>query len=251
VASAEAAYRLFSSKPGAYGVGLMERVENRSWAEARDLAEVAMTSGGWAYGSGTSGDGVEATEAYRRRLASVQLALHNQDNREQDLFESSDFFEFHGGLIAAVTSAAGVEPSAYVGDTSDPARPQVRTLAAEALRVFRSRVVNPKWLAGMQRHGYRGGLEMATTVDCLFGFAATAGLVTDWMFAATAGAFAIGAGREFLERSNPWALHAIAERLLEAGQRGMWTPQPGTLAALQSALLMSEAAIEEQVEGRS
>jgi cobaltochelatase CobN len=208
---------------------------------------VVVAWGAWAFGSNTS-EGVEAADAFRGRLATVELALHNRDNREQDLFDSSDQFEFHGGLVAAVASLSGEQPHAYVGDSSDPSRPDVRTLKGEALRVFRSRVVNPKWFAGIQRHGYRGGVEMVTTVDSLFGFSATAGIVTDWMFEAVAGKFALGAGREFLERTNPWALNAIAERLLEAQQRQLWAAKTETLDALRSVLLASEAAIEGPVE---
>jgi cobaltochelatase CobN len=264
VSAARATYRIFSAKPGAYGTGVRDRIESSSWTNVQNLAEVVLAWGGWAYGAGSQGglaaaaigspagslagsalaEGVEAQDIYRRRLAGVELALHGQDNREQDLFDSSDFFEFHGGLVAAIASVSGENPSAYFGDSSDPARPQVRTLQGEALRVFRSRVLNPKWLTGVQRHGYRGGVEMATTVDAVFGFAATAGIVTDWMFEAVAGTFAAGSGREFLERFNPWALNSIAERLLEAQQRGMWSAEPQTLESLRSVLLGSEAAIE-------
>jgi cobaltochelatase CobN len=265
-ASRRASYRVFSSKPGAYGTGAMDMIDNRSWRDTADLADVVIGWGGWAYGSGTphgsratgaskatdgstTADGVEATEAFRRQLAGVELALHNRDNREQDLLDSSDHFEYHGGLVAAVELLSGEQPRAYVGDSSDPTRPDVRTLKGEVLRVFRSRVINPKWLAGIQRHGYRGGLEMAATVDSLFGFAATAGIVTDWMFEAVAENYAMGVARKFLERSNPWALNAIAERLLEAEQRQLWTAKVETLEALRSVLLTSEAVIEEHAEG--
>jgi cobaltochelatase CobN len=256
-AARRASYRVFSSKPGAYGTGVMDRIENRSWRDKADLADTVLRWGGWAYparaadGVGAVGEAesADAADEFRRRLAGVELALHNQDNREQDLFDSSDYFEFHGGLVAAVESVAGVRPRAYVGDSSDPVRPQVRTLRGEALRVFRSRVVNPKWLAGIQRHGYRGGLEMASTVDSLFGFAATTGIVTDWMFEAVAESFATGQAREFLQRSNPWALNAIVERLLEAAQRQLWAAKPQTLDSLRGALLTSEATIEEHAEG--
>jgi cobaltochelatase CobN len=250
-AARRASYRVFSSKPGAYGTGVMDLIENRSWRDTHDLAEVVLAWGGWAYGSSaasgaavTDGTGVEAADAFRRRVAIVELALHNRDNREQDLFDSSDQFEYHGGLVAAVAFLSGEQPHAYVGDSSDPSRPDVRTLKGEALRVFRSRVVNPKWLAGIQRHGYRGGVEMATTVDSLFGFAATAGVVADWMFESVAEKFAMGTGREFLERTNPWALNAIAERLLESEQRQLWSAKTETLESLRSVLIASEAAIE-------
>lgn len=228
----------------------MELIETQSWRSADDLADVAMTWGGWAYGSGAS-EGTEATHALRRQLAGVELVVHNRDNQEQDLFDSSDQFEYQGSLIAAITALSGERPRAYVGDSSDPDHPAVRSLQGEALRVFRSRVVNPKWLAGVRRHGYRGGVEMAGTVDALYGFAATAGIVTDWMFESVAENFAMGTSRAFLEQSNPWALNAIAERLLEAEQRQLWAAKSETLEALRSVLLTSEAAIEEHAEGYS
>ena len=242
-----ASYRVFSAKPGAYGTGLMQLMDSSAWRDSSDLAQAVLVWGGWAY-SPQSSDGVEAVESFRRKLAGVDLVLHNQDNLEQDLFDSSDYFEFHGGLVAAVTSISNATPQAYVGDSSDPARPGVRTLQGEALRVYRSRVVNPKWLRAIQRHGYRGGLEMAATVDALFGFSATAGIVTDWMFEGIAESFAGGEGQRFLQRDNPWALNAIVERLLEAEQRRLWLPKPETLSRLRAALMASEAAIEEVAE---
>jgi cobaltochelatase CobN len=242
-----ASYRVFSSKPGAYGTGLMELIDAGAWSNIDDLARAAVLSGGWAY-SPENADGVEATDSFRRRLAGIELVLHNQDNREQDLFDSSDYFEFHGGLIAAVAAASSEAPQSLVSDTSDPAHPQVRTLKGEALRVYRSRVVNPKWLEAIQRHGYRGGLELAATVDALFGFAATAGVITDWMFEGIADTFAGGGVRQFLQKANPWALNAIAERLLEADRRQVWIPKPETRERLREILLDSEASMESAVE---
>jgi len=242
-----ASYRVFSSKPGAYGAGLMQLMDSSAWRHTSDLAQAVLLWGGWAYSPQCS-DGVEAVESFRRKLAGVELVLHNQDNLEQDLFDSSDYFEFHGGLVAAVTSISNTTPQSYCGDSSDPSRPGIRTLQGEALRVYRSRVVNPKWLAAIQRHGYRGGLEMAATVDALFGFSATAGIVTDWMFEGVAESFADGEAQCFLQRDNPWALNAIVERLLEAEQRRLWVPKPETLQRLRAALLSSEASIEEVAE---
>ena len=246
-AQRRASYRVFSSKPGAYGTGLMQLMESSAWRDAGDLAEAVLLWGGWAY-SPQSTDGVEAVESFRRKLAGIELVLHNQDNVEQDLFDSSDYFEFHGGLVAAVASISNAAPRAYFGDSSNPSHPGVRTLQGEALRVYRSRVVNPKWLDAMQRHGYRGGLEMAATVDSLFGFSATAGIVTDWMFEGIAETYADGDAQRFLQRDNPWALNVIVERLLEAEQRGLWTPKPQTLERLRAVLLESEAGIEEVAE---
>ena len=244
-----ASYRVFSSKPGAYGTGLMQLMDSSAWRDRADLAQSVLLWGGWAY-SPESSDGVEAADAFRRTLAGVDLVLHNQDNLEQDLFDSSDYFEFHGGLVAGVAAFSGKTPQAYFGDSSNPAHPKVRSLQGEALRVYRSRVVNPKWLNAIQRHGYRGGLEMAATVDALFGFSATAGIVTDWMFEGVAQAFADGDAQRFLQRDNPWALQAIVERLLEAEQRQLWKPQPKTLQRLRTVLLGNEAGLEDVAENR-
>jgi cobaltochelatase CobN len=244
-AARDASYRVFSSKPGAYGTGVMDLIDNRSWRDTHDLAEVVLAWSGWAYADSNV---IDAAGAFRRRMSTVELALHNRDNREQDLFDSSDQFEYHGGLIAAATSLSGTQPHAYVGDSSDPSRPDVRSLKGEALRVFRTRVVNPKWLAGIRRHGYRGGVEIAATVDSLFGFAATAGVISDWMFESTADTFTKGEMREFLERTNPWALNAVVERLLEAEQRQLWSAAAQTLESLRSVLLATEATIEGHAE---
>jgi cobaltochelatase CobN len=225
----------------------MDLIENRSWSNSRDLAEVVLTWGGWAYAASAT-HGTEAADAFRRRVATVELALHNRDNREQDLFDSSDQFEYHGGMIAAAALLSGVQPHAFVGDSSDASRPDVRTLKGEALRVFRARVVNPKWLSGIQRHGYRGGVEIASTVDSLFGFAATAAVISDWMFEAVADKFTRGEMREFLEQTNPWALNAIVERLLEAEQRQLWAAEAETIESLRSVLLASETMLEGRAE---
>jgi cobaltochelatase CobN len=249
-ADRRASYRVFSSKPGAYGTGLMQIMDTSAWREMSDLAEAVLLWGGWAYSPECS-DGIEAVESFWRKLAGVELVVHNQDNLEQDLFDSSDYFEFHGGLVAAVSSVSGTAPRAYFGDSSNPSRPGVRSLQGEALRVYRSRVVNPKWLKAIQRHGYCGGLEMAATVDALFGFSATAGIVTDWMFEGVAEGFAGGEAQRFLERENPWALNAIVERLLEAEQRQLWAAKPETLERLRAALLSSEATIEEAAKSPS
>ncbi len=247
-AERQARYRVFGSKPGAYGAGILPLIDERNWRDDADFAETYVNWGGYAYGA--DGEGVEAKDVFRRRLGQVQVALHNQDNREHDIFDSDDYFQFHGGMIATIRALTGKQPRSYFGDTHDPARPAVRDLKQEALRVFRSRVANPKWLASITRHGYKGGLELAATVDYLFGYDATAGVAEDWMYEQLAQAYALDDGmQEFFARSNPWALHAIAERLLEAAQRGMWErPEQETLTALRETLLSSEALLEERSE---
>jgi cobaltochelatase CobN len=248
VLAGAACYRIFGSKPGCYGAGILPLIDERNWREDADFAEAYVNWGGYAYGA--EAQGADAREVFRRRLAGVQLALHNQDNREHDIFDSDDYFQFHGGMIATVRALTGRRPRCYFGDTHDPARPAVRDLQQEVLRVFRTRVTNPKWLEGVRRHGYKGGLELAATVDYLFGYDATAGVVADWMYEQVAQVYALAAEqREFLARSNPWALAALAERLLEAAQRGLWAePSADTLAALRATLLEGEALLEARGE---
>jgi cobaltochelatase CobN len=180
------------------------------------------------------------------------VALHNQDNREHDIFDSDDYFQFHGGMVASIRALTGAQPKAYFGDSSSPEAVQVRDLREEALRVYRSRVINPKWIESIKRHGYKGGLELAATVDYIFGFDATAQIAPDFVYEGLAEHYALSQEmREFLSASNPWALNAIAERLLEAAKRELWeNSTPATLDALRGVLLESETLLEAQGERR-
>ena len=235
-AEAEARYRIFGSKPGAYGAGMQQLIETGNWKSTEDLANVFLTWGGYAYGKDI--DGVEARDIFADRLKSVQVALHNQDNREHDIFDSDDYFQFHGGMVASVRALTGVQPKAYFGDSSRPELSQVRDLREEALRVYRSRVVNPKWIRSIQRHGYKGGLELSATVEYIFGFDATAEIVPNFVYQGLAEHYALDATmQEFLRQANPWALHSIGKRLLEAADRGLWEDAPEeTLKELRTVL---------------
>ncbi|MGB7484639.1 MAG: cobaltochelatase subunit CobN, partial [Phormidesmis sp.] len=216
-------YRIFGSKPGAYGAGLQGLIEAQNWESDADLARAYINWSSYAYTSGEGGqaDGNSAPEAFGQRLEQMQIVLQNQDNREHDLLDSDDYYQFQGGLTAAVKTKRGAAPVTYFGDNAVPENPKVRSLQSEIARVYRSRVVNPKWIKGVMRHGYKGAFEMAATVDYLFAYDATTGCVADHMYTGVAEAYVIDADvRAFVEKSNPWALRDMAERLLEANQRG-------------------------------
>src|SRR5881628_3022947 len=160
-------------------------------------------------------DGVPARpdmeSAYRR----IEVAAKNIDTREHDIADSDDYFQYHGGMIATVRALTGRAPEAYIGDSTNPSAVRTRTLSEETARVFRARVVNPRWIAAMRRHGYKGAFELAATVDYLFGYDATAGVVPDWMYEQLAASYVFDEQtRAFMERSNPWALRGMTERLL-------------------------------------
>jgi cobaltochelatase CobN len=220
-AAERARYRIFGSRPGAYGAGVLPLLDAGNWRTDADIAAVYTAWGAHAYTRGRYG--VSAEEQFRSCFSSIAVAIKNQDNREHDIFDSDDYLQYHGGMIACVRALTGTAPRAYFGDSADPARARVRDLAEEARRVFRARVVNPKWLEAMRRHGYKGAFEMAATVDYLYGYDATAGIVEGWMYAQVADEYVLGeASQEFVRQSNPWALKAMAEKLLEAAARGLW-----------------------------
>ena len=159
--------------------------------------------------------------------------MQNQDNREHDLLDSDDYYQFEGGLAAAVTVHAGRAPALYHNDHSVPDNPRIRTLADELGRVVRARVTNPKWIAGVMRHGYKGAFEIAATVDYLFAFAATTGAVKNHHFDAVFDAYVADDDvRDFMADANPAALRELAERLLEAQERSLWRPRANHAHAL-------------------
>ncbi|MGG6297114.1 cobaltochelatase subunit CobN [Leptolyngbya sp. AN02str] len=238
-------YRIFGSKPGAYGAGLQGLIEAQNWTSDEDLARAYLNWSGYAYSR--SGNGRPASEAFEQRLRNLQIVLHNQDNREHDLLDSDDYYQFQGGMTAAVRSLSGQNPHTYFGDHSLPQHPRIRTLSEEIARVYRSRVVNPKWIAGVMRHGYKGAFEMAATVDYLFAYDATARCVEDFMYQGIADAYLFDPQvQAFVQAKNPWVLRDMAERLLEAHQRGLWqTASSDTLEALKQLANQAEGAIEE------
>ncbi|WP_119300476.1 cobaltochelatase subunit CobN [Dongia deserti] len=220
----KAAFRVFGSKPGAYGAGLQALIDERGWSDEGDFARAYLAWGGYAYGNGAAGEAAQSS--FSHRLTQVDAVLHNQDNREHDLLDSDDYYQFEGGLAATVKHLTGRKAQVWHNDHSRPQNPQVRSLEEEIARVVRARVVNPKWIKGVMRHGYKGAFEMAATVDYLFAFAATANCVADHHFDLVFDAYLSDETvRDFIERHNAAALKEIAERLLEAQERDLWRPR--------------------------
>ncbi|MFD9409914.1 cobaltochelatase subunit CobN [Streptomyces sp. NPDC059989] len=240
--------RIFGSRPGTYGAGILQLIDSRDWRTDADLAEVYTVWGGYAYGRGLEGRPArdEMESAYKR----ITVAAKNTDTREHDIADSDDYFQYHGGMVATVRALRGTAPEAYIGDSTRPETVKTRTLVEETSRVFRARVVNPKWIEAMRRHGYKGAFELAATVDYLFGYDATTGVVADWMYDKLTETYVLDPeNRAFLEEANPWALHGIAERLLEAESRGMWEkPDPQILESLRQVYLDTEGNLEGEAE---
>ncbi|MEM7759084.1 MAG: cobaltochelatase subunit CobN, partial [Cyanobacteria bacterium P01_A01_bin.40] len=241
----QASYRVFGSKPGAYGAGMQGLIEAQNWQNDEDLARAYLNWSSYAY-DGT-GKGYSAPKSFTSRLKQLQIVLHNQDNREHDLLDSDDYYQFQGGMTATVRSLTGTNPEVYFGDNSQMSNPRVRKLTEEIARVYRSRVVNPKWIEGVMRHGYKGAFEMAATVDYLFAYDATANCVADHMYEGVAQAYIFDEQvQQFIQAKNPWALRDMSERLLEAHQRGLWqNVEPQIIDRLKAIANQSEGIIEE------
>ncbi len=242
----QATLRVFGPKPGSYGAGLQGLIAAQNWETPADLATAFLNWSGYGYTGSAWGE--PAQDALGQRLQHTQIVLHNQDNREHDILDSDDYYQFQGGLTVAIRTLTGANPTVYHGDHSRPQYLKIRTLREEIQRVYRSRVVNPKWIQAMMRHGYKGAFELAATVDYFFAYDATTGCGADYMYAGMAAAYLFDPQvRQFLGQSNPWALRGMAERFWEAHQRGQWQAvDPEWLAELRRIIHETEALIEQR-----
>lgn len=243
-ASRMAQLRVFSSGPGCYGTGLLPLIDAGNWDSAEDIMNVFCKWGGFAYDS--EGKGSEQIQLLKDRLKEVEVVHQNQDNREHDILDSDDYFQFQGGLHATIEQLRGEAPATYHGDSSRPEQPKVRALSEELIRVIRSRVLNPRWIASMREHGYKGAFEMSATVDYLFGYDATCGVVGDHHYDEVAQKLLLDPiQKEFFKRHNPVALQESVRRLLEARERNLWkNPNHQTIDALEELLIDIQGQLE-------
>jgi cobaltochelatase CobN len=239
----EACYRVFGDRPGAYGCGVSDAIDSKNWRSQKDLSNIYVTWGCYAYGR--KNFGVSVPEQFKLRLSKINVTVKNQDSREYDILDGDDWYEAHGGLIAAVKTISGEAPRSYCGDSSDPKRVKVRSTAEETNYVFRSRLLNPKWIQSLKRHGYHGASDLSRTLDFVFGWDATVEVVKDWMYEDLAEKYVLDAEmQEWLKEVNPYALQHMVERLLEAIERDMWQATEDMKKQLQKIYLTVEGLLE-------
>ncbi len=244
-ANAQAKWRVFGSKPGSYGAGLQGLIDERLWDTKEDLAQAYINWGGYAYSQADKGK--VAFQAFASRLSEIDIIIQNQDNREHDVLDSDDYYQFQGGMANAVSVMSDKTPTIYHGDHSNPANPAIKTLKEELNKVIRSRALNPKWMTAMQQHGYKGAFEMAATVDYLFAYDATTDLIDDYQYQSITEQYLFDEkNRAFLESANPNAMKEMAERLYEAIQRGMWSEPGDSKQALEDMIIDIENSLEEK-----
>jgi cobaltochelatase CobN len=237
--------RVFTTRPGGYGAGTNKAVDEGNWEDRADLAEVYVQWGGYAMGS--RGRVSEDHDAFRRRLGSVDATVKIEDTMEQDEFDSSDWYAFHGGFITAVSEVSGEEPASYVGDSSDPDNVDVYTNEEKVRKAMRARVLNPEWLDSMEEHGYKGAGDLSQTVDVTLGWDATTDVVSDTLWNEVAEKYAFDEDRqEWMRDVNPWALESITDTLLEAIERDLWDADDETEERLQDLNLRVDGDLEER-----
>lgn len=240
----KATLRVFGCPPGGYGADVEELIETKAWQDKADLGRAYIAASSHAYGEGVFGD-VE-TERFTAALSRMDVTVKNEDTREYDMLSCTDFYNYYGGLIAAATTVRGEAPMSFVGDSSDPARIATRTTTQEARIILRSRILNPSWIEGLQRHGYKGAGDLSKVLDILIGWDATADVVDDGLWEKVARRYALDpAMQEWFHEVNPHALHNIVDKLLDAAQRNIWQADPGTVEELQDTYADIEGTIEE------
>jgi cobaltochelatase CobN len=239
----EACYRLFGDHPGTYGCGVSEAISSGNWKDQKDLGEVYVAWGSFAYGRKVYG--VSVPEQFKSCLSTIDATVKNQDSREYDILDGDDWYDAHGGMICAVKTYSGKTPRSFCGDSSDPDRVQVRSTAEETCHVFRERLLNPKWVNSMKRHGYAGAADLSKTIDDVLGWDATVEVVEDWMWEGLANKYALDPKmQEWLKEVNPYALQNMTERLLEAIERGLWNAREEMKEQLQQLYLQVEGLLE-------
>ncbi len=217
--------RIFASKPGTYGNGVNLAVYASAWETEEDLSDVFVYWNGYAYGKGVFGQ--EAHKQLKSQLRSVDLTFNKTVTDEYDLFGCCCYFGTHGGLTTAAKEHSHKPVATYYGDTRDPDRVAIRSLADEVRRVVRSKLLNPKWIEGMKRHGYKGAGDISKRVGRVYGWEATTQEVDDWVFDEVAKTFVLDEEmKKFFQEANPWALEEMGRRLLEAYERGLWDADP-------------------------
>jgi cobaltochelatase CobN len=239
----EACYRVFGDRPGAYGCGVSDAIDSKNWKDQKDLSNIYVTWGCYAYGR--KHFGISVPEQFKLRLSKINVTVKNQDSREYDILDGDDWYEAHGGMVTAVKILRGEAPRSYCGDSSDPKRVKIRSTAEETNYVFRSRLLNPKWIQSLKRHGYHGASDLSRTLDFVFGWDATVEVVKDWMYEDLAKKYVLDAGmQEWLKEVNPYALQHMVERLLEAIERDMWQATEDMKKELQKIYLTVEGLLE-------
>ena len=243
----QAAYRIFGDAPGTYGAGIGNLLESKNWQTLDDLSNVYIRWGGHAYGGKARGE--FRPDLFRKRLSHMDVTIKNEDNHETNMLSSDDYNAYHGGMIASVRAISGKAPKSYAGDTTDRRNPKVLTVQETARRTFRSEAINPKYIKGMMKHGYKGAADLSNMVSISYQWDATTKIMDDWMYEQYAEKYVLDKDMaDWMNDVNPWARKRIIETLLEADKRGLWKADEEMEKKLEELYLDVEGEMEAQSE---
>jgi magnesium chelatase subunit H len=238
-----AALRVFSNDEGAYGANVGLLVESGAWESEDQLADTFVQRKGFAYGP--DGLACPAPELLRVLLGRTDLSYQNLESVELGVTDLDQYFELLGGMTRAARQARGSAVPVYIGDQTRGTG-AVRTLEEQVSLETRTRLLNPRWYEAQLRHGHEGVRQVEQSVTNALGLSATTGQVPQWVYQRIGETFVLDAAmRERLAALNPQAATRMAQRLLEANDRGYWQPDDATLDALRHA----SDALEDRLEG--
>ncbi|MBV8698861.1 MAG: cobaltochelatase subunit CobN [Bradyrhizobium sp.] len=221
--------RVFAPRPGHYGVGMAHLTDVFTDEARRAAGEAWLSASSWVFDSG--GDLKLDRAAIETRLKSADAFVHVQDLPETDLLLAADYPAHEAG-IAAAAAQLGAAPNLYHLDATRSERPQARTLSEEISRVVRARATNPRWIAGMIRHGFRGAAEITATLEHMAAFAHLAGVVPAHLFDLYYDAtLADDEVRAFMARENPAALLTLESCFARLHEAALWTTRRNSIAA--------------------
>ncbi len=225
---ATATPRVFGPEPGQYGIGMAGAIEDLTPQGRAAAGEAWLAASSWAIDA--QGTAHPARAALEERVRNADAFAHVQDLAETDVLVASDYAAHEGGFAAAVAALGGTAALYHI-DATRPEAPRARTLPEEIARVVRARAANPAWADGMMRHGFRGGAEIAATLDHLAAFAHLTRAVPPHLFDlyhdATLGRADVVA---HLAQHNPGALDRLRDRFAALRAAGLWVSRRNALA---------------------
>jgi len=221
--------RVYGPRPGQYGAGMAPMLDVFTRESRKAAGEAYLAASSWSVGADGEirGDraGIEA------RLKNADAFVHVQDLPETDLLLAADYAAHEAGVAAAAANLGAPIASLYHLDATRTDAPRARVLSEEISRVVRARAANPKWIAGMKRHGFRGAAEIAATLEHMAAFAHLAEAVPSHLFDlyydATLGD---DETRAFLAQANPHALSAMESCFARLRDASLWVTRRNSIA---------------------
>ncbi|WP_375409568.1 magnesium chelatase subunit H [uncultured Methylobacterium sp.] len=238
-----AALRVFSNAEGTYGANVNNLVESGRWEDEDEISETFSRRKSFAYGR--TGKPAPQRALMASVLAKVDLAYQNLDSVEVGVTSVDHYFDGLGGMGRAVAKAKGEAVPIFISDQTR-GEGVVRSLSEQVSLETRTRMLNPKWTEGMLGHGYEGVRQIEAHLTNTMGWSATSNAVAPWVYQRITETYVLDPEmRARMAALNPTASAKVAQRLIEAHQRGFWTPDAETRDALDRA----EEELEDRLEG--